>query len=424
MTKKNKNKKISASLKSTRQKRNNQECRVFEVKVDKSYLNENTFQDTIRLFLESKWFRNHALSQKDVFDVDDKIEKVKVKVKDKFEKRELKVLGSQIKQSILAELRQDIYNLSAKKKKGYKVGALKFKSRCDSINLKQFGNTYQIKGNRIKIQGIKQWFRVRGLNQVEGYEIANAKFIEKGGDFYFHITCYRKKQRQPKKEKPLNFVATDFGIKNQITLSKNIQINYSVEMPDRFRTLCKNLSKKEKFSSNWNKAKVLVQKEYLKTNNQKKDIKNKILHILKDEFNPIIFQNDCMQGWQRIWGKRMFNTAIGGIIADLRKSATAIKVDRFFPSTKRCSSCHHIQNVGLDERIFVCEKCNYTTPRDLNSTYNIEEEGLKKLGVEYTKYTPVETKPLPKLLERFNSIPRVKASFVVDTGSPMALAVG
>ena len=263
---------------------------------------------------------------------------------------------------------------------------------------------------------------MRGLNQIDGYEIANARFINRGGDFYFHITCYKERNNKPvkiKKQKLLSPVSIDFGIKNQVTLSKNIQINYSVEMPKRFRKLCQDFSRKEPYSKNWYKAKTLLEKEYLKTNNQKKDIKNKLLHILKDEFDIIIFQNDCMQGWQRIWGRRMFNTAIGGIIADLRKnSATTIKVDRFFPSTKRCSDCHHIQKVGLDERIFVCEKCNYTMPRDLNSTYNIEQEGLKQIGVEYTKYTPVETEPLPKLLERFNSIPRVKASLVVESGSP------
>lgn len=428
MTNRKKNKKISTSLIATREKRKNQVCKVFEMKVDKSHLSTKTLAETERVFLEAKWYRNHALSQKDVFKVSDKLKKVKVKVKDKFEKRDIQVLSSQMKQSVLEQIKTDISNLSKKKNKGQKVGALKFKSKCDSINLKQFGNTYQIKRDKIKIQGIKQWFRVRGLNQIEGYECANAKFINKGGDFYFNITCYKIKENKSKKSKEpqkLEPVSIDFGIKNQITLSKNIQINYSVEMPKRFRKLCQDFSRKEKYSKNWYKAKTIIEKEYLKTNNQKKDIKNKLLYILKDEFNPIIFQDDCMGGWQRIWGRRMLNTAIGGIIADLRKnSATTVKVDRFFPSTKRCSNCHHIQKVGLDERIFVCKKCSFTAPRDLNSTYNIEEEGLKQLGVEYTKYTPVEMKPLPKLLERFNSIPRVKASFVVESGSPMTLVVG
>ena len=421
MTKKKKNKKISASLKLTRDKRKNQICKVFEVKVDKSHLSKKTFQDSQLLFLEAKWYRNHALSHKNVFKVSDKLKKVKVKVKDKFENRKITVLSSQMKQSVLEQIKSDIKGLSEKKKKGGKIGKLKFKSECKSINLKQFGNTYSLRNGKIKVQGIKQCYTVCGLNQLDGYEIANANFVHKGGDFYFHITCYKNKEKNPKKSKTPNFVSLDFGIKNQITLSKNIQINYSVSMPKRFKKLCQSLSRKEKYSKNWYKAKTLVEKEYLKTNNQKKDIKNKILYILKDEFSTIIFQNDCMHGWQRIWGKRMFNTAIGGIIADLRKSATSIKVERFFPSTKRCSDCHHIQKVGLEERIFVCKKCNYTMPRDLNSTYNIEQEGLKELGVEYTKYTPVETEPLPKLLERFNSIPRVKASLVVEAGSPVYL---
>ena len=130
MTKKVKNKKIGTSLKLTKEKRKNQECKVFELKADKSRFSKDGLNQAIRFFLEAKWFTNYALSQKDIFKVDDKVKKVKVKVKDKFEKRELKVLGSQIKQSIISELHDNIKSLSTTKKKGRKIGSIKFKSKC------------------------------------------------------------------------------------------------------------------------------------------------------------------------------------------------------------------------------------------------------------------------------------------------------
>jgi len=43
-----------------------------------------------RLFLEAKWLYNHILSQHNIFEMDDKIHEVPVKVKDVFEIRDLR----------------------------------------------------------------------------------------------------------------------------------------------------------------------------------------------------------------------------------------------------------------------------------------------------------------------------------------------
>lgn len=95
-----KNETIKATLKSTRDKRKTQICRVYETKIDQSHLNHATQEHLNRLFLEGKWLRNHVLSQKKIFGIDDKISEVPVKVKDIFEIRELNCLSSQMRQSI------------------------------------------------------------------------------------------------------------------------------------------------------------------------------------------------------------------------------------------------------------------------------------------------------------------------------------
>jgi len=120
---------ISASIKATREKRKSQDCKVFEVKVDMSHLSKTTCEQIKRVFLEAKWLYNYTLAQENVFDADDKIKEVEVKVKDVFEKRELTILGSQLKQSVIDGLTQNIKNLSKSKKKGIVVGKLNFISR-------------------------------------------------------------------------------------------------------------------------------------------------------------------------------------------------------------------------------------------------------------------------------------------------------
>lgn len=410
---------LSASLKATRLKRTNQICRVFEVKLDESHLNKTTKAELDTLFLEAKWLYNHVLSQEDIFNVDSKIDKVQIKVKEETEDRELKVIGSQMKQSVVDSVKQNILNLSKRKDAGYKVGKLNFKSYCNSIDLKQFGNTYRINGNKIKIQGIKKYFVVRGLNQINSdYEIANAKIVKRSSGYYFKITCFIDKNRINIIKKKTEPVGIDMGILNQITLSNSIEIKYQVPVATKkLRRLHKLTSKKKKHSSNGNKARIELAREYEYYNNQKQDIKNKIVHILKTDFSRVVFQDDNIKAWQRIWGKRMLNTAIGGITEDLKRIPTSVKVSRWFASTKECPICKHKQKVGLDERVFVCEHCGYTKDRDWKSAECILEEGMKQIGAEYTQFKPMESDSPTSILERFNAIPRVEARLLCEVGS-------
>ncbi|MGB5593066.1 MAG: RNA-guided endonuclease TnpB family protein [Crocosphaera sp.] len=47
-------------------------------------------------------------------------------------------------------------------------------------------------------------------------------------------------------------------------------------------------------------------------------------------------------------------------------------VDRWFPSSKTCSSCGHIQPMPLKQRTYACGGCGLTIDRDLNAAMNLE----------------------------------------------------
>ncbi len=84
--------------------------------------------------------------------------------------------------------------LCSLKKKGRRVGRLKFKSAVNSIPLKQPGNTYRILDKRhIKIQNIKEPLRVFGIDQLQERDLANANLIQRSGDFYLMVTCFESK---------------------------------------------------------------------------------------------------------------------------------------------------------------------------------------------------------------------------------------
>ena len=49
-----------------------------------------------------------------------------------------------------------------------------------------------------------------------------------------------------------------------------------------------------------------------------------------------------------------------------------IQVDRFYPSSKKCSCCGNIKkDLKLSDRVYVC-KCGLTIDRDLNAAINLK----------------------------------------------------
>ena len=60
------------------------------------------------------------------------------------------------------------------------------------------------------------------------------------------------------------------------------------------------------------------------------------------------------------------------------KAKHYVEIDRWFPSSKRCSKCGHVKaELGLDERTYRCETCGNVLDRDYNASINILDEGLR-----------------------------------------------
>jgi putative transposase len=50
-----------------------------------------------------------------------------------------------------------------------------------------------------------------------------------------------------------------------------------------------------------------------------------------------------------------------------------VKIDRWFPSSKTCSSCHHVvPSLPLSVREWQCPSCGETHDRDINAALNIQ----------------------------------------------------
>ena len=60
---------------------------------------------------------------------------------------------------------------------------------------------------------------------------------------------------------------------------------------------------------------------------------------------------------------------------------TVVAIDRWYPSSKRCSCCGYtLEKLHLETRQWTCPECNTTHDRDINAARNIRAAGLAVLA--------------------------------------------
>jgi putative transposase len=403
--------------KETKKRRSNMDCRVFELKLDRSKMSKKTRKHLSQLFVEAKWFYNYCLSMEDINDSDTTIKKVPVKVKEGYEDRPLLVFGGEMKQAMKARIFGSLSSLKALKQKGRKVGRLKFKSRINSIPLKQYGATHQLdrKRSMVKIRSVKKWLKASGLDQIpDDVEIANANLVRKADDFYLKVTTFGEKKERVVPEASIGI---DFGCETQLTFSDGTKVKFQVPVSERLRRLDRKIMRNRRpDSKKKNQDRIKRQREYDHISNKKKDIRHKIVHAITSSFRYVCFQDESIHAWQASGhGRKIQNSGVGGIISDLKnKSVTPCEVPKFFPSTQLCPSCGSRNKLSLKERTYICG-CGFERDRDWKSASCIETEGLiqKRVPVERRDFKVQESSASAfiGLLSKIDGI-RVKVSGV------------
>ena len=402
-----KNTQIKATLKATKERRSLKRCRTINLKIQKNKLNKQQQEHLFMLFVEAKWIYNHILN-----DIKNRandtyvksLKQIEVPMQDKeVEIKPLNFISSQMKQSVATQVKSNLSALAELKKKGHKVGKLKFKSFVNSINLKQYKITHRINfaTNKISIQGMKKDIKVNGLNQIKEFaskfpdlEIANAKLLKANDDYYLNLTIYHTDI-----EKKNEVLGIDMGIKEQITLSNGVGFSYNIKESKQLKKLQRRLSKKkgskknEKKSSNFYKTLSKLKKEYKKVSNKRTNINNHIFSLIEN-YKFISMQDEMIKTWHqhKIFGKKIQYSGLGAIKSKIKnlESHRINILSKSLPTTKGCSNCGSIKNMTLNDRVYICPECNIKIPRDLNSTFNMIK--LSKFSVEHRKTMPLEDK--------------------------------
>ncbi|NER96912.1 MAG: IS200/IS605 family element transposase accessory protein TnpB [Symploca sp. SIO1B1] len=150
----------------------------------------------------------------------------------------------------------------------------------------------------------------------------------------------------------------------------------------------KRLSRKQKGSSNRNKAKIVIAKVHNKISRCRADFLHKLSRKLVDENQVIVVENLAIKGMVRNHklAKSISDAGWGMFCTMLKYKAewegkTYLEIDRFFPSSKTCHVClNQVSNLPLNIREWTCGKCKTHHDRDTNAAINIREEGLRILA--------------------------------------------
>ena len=367
-----KNLKIKDTLRATKERRSNMDCRVISVKVQENRLSKAKLEKLYRCFLEGKWLYN-AVVATDSLSLED-TSAVQVKVKDTFEVREINTLSAQMKQSVVDSAKTNVCNLSKAKRKGLKVGKLRFKKECNEINLKQFGKTYKIKSrNKLSIEKIGVLV-VNGLEQInlDEVEFANAKLVKKPSGFYINITVYSNKQPEVQTEKEV--LGLDMGIKDQLIFSNGVKVNFYLEESEQLKGLMRKLNRQTKGSNQYKQTLNRIKRIFEHQNNKKNDVVNKLNSVLKTNY-IVCFQDELLNQWKSKKSKRRFSFGrkvqhgiLGRVKDKLKKNSTNVMLESSVPTTQTCPVCGCLTKHSLDKRVYHCEHCGFeNTDRDVHS---------------------------------------------------------
>lgn len=383
-----KNARIREAGMATRDRRASMDCRVRDLKIVTNRLSGLQKEALRAIFLESKWLRNAALAAErfDIAYLKELNGAVTVMTPVGVESRELKWLGSQMRQAAIAQLQRDLKALSASKTRGRKVGRLRFTREVNSIDLQQFKMTYDVdfERGRARIQNIPGRLVVRGLAQLkaEGVELANAKLVRRADGYHLLVTTYEPRTATVRGNEE---IGVDFGVKTSFTLSDGSKVNAVIEEGERLKRLQRKLSRQIKGSSGHSKTRALIRREYLRLDNRKDELANQFVHSLSSK-GTVYFQDELISSWKRRGSgsrgsRKIHHGVLGRVKTRLKSLPDSVMLPSWVATTAWCPQCGEKNPQELGNRIYECG-CGHSADRDVHAAAN-----MVILGKRYQAFT-------------------------------------
>ncbi|NEP77763.1 MAG: IS200/IS605 family element transposase accessory protein TnpB [Okeania sp. SIO3B3] len=255
-----------------------------------------------------------------------------------------------------------------------KYPKFKKKGRSDSFTIDNCGKPIELNGWNHKLPFIGM------VKTYEPIEVSTKKITisRQAGDWY--LSCSYEFHPITTAQKT-DAIGVDLGVKTLATLSDG-KVFESVRSYHKFEAKLSRLQylnrHKEVGSANWKKAQLKIARLHRKVANIRHDALHKLTTYLAKNHGSVSIEDLNVSGMLR-------NHKLAKSIADqgfyeFRRQleykcewhgSELVVVDRFFPSSKTCSRCGHVQDMPLNLRTYDCQECGLSIDRDLNASINL-----------------------------------------------------
>ena len=247
----------------------------------------------------------------------------------------------------------------------------------------------KLENGHIKLPKIKKPIKIKQHREIPAdHKIKSCTISKtKTGKYYISILTEYEKDIQPveiRKVVGLDFAMDGLYVESERGEKANYPRYYRQAL-DKLAKAQRILSRRKKGSARWEKQRLKVAKLYEKTANQRRNFLHHKSKELATNYDAVIIEDLDMKGMSQAlnFGKSVHDNGWGMFISFLEyklkeQGKQLVKIDKWFPSTKKCSRCGNEKEMSLSERVYKCT-CGLVLDRDYNSAINIKKEGLRLL---------------------------------------------
>ena len=293
---------------------------------------------------------------------------------------------SQVLQQAIKDLDRGIKSFNRERKKGKDHGFPGYRKKYVNDSIK-FPQHIKLDNNHVLLPKIG-WVRFIKSREIEG-TIKQAVVKRQNNHWYVNLTCEIEKEVPEVEIRESHVIGLDVGLLTFATLSSGELIpnpKFLKTQLSKVKYLQKQFSKTKKGSKNRLKIRKKLSRLHEHIRNQRDDFLHKLTTHLVQNYDAIVVENLNVRGMVK---NRCLSFAISDVSWSRFFSLLSYKcewygkklivVDRFFPSSKMCSSCGALQDMPLKERTYKCAQCGSVMDRDLNAALNIRKAGISFL---------------------------------------------
>lgn len=266
--------------------------------------------------------------------------------------------------------------------KSIKVGFPRFKSKQHARSSFRLTGSIRVFDDAIQLPRLGRLrLKERSYLPTHGVHILSAT-VSKRTERWFVSLQVEMDLGDPIIEAGKPVVGVDLGIAALATVSDGIVVeNPRALRRDlaKLRRLQRRVSRRQKGSANRRKAVKQLAKAHRRVANVRQNAlhqatsrlaKTKSVVVLEDlNVNRMLRNHHLAQAIADV-GMAEFRRQLG--YKGAWYGCTVVIADRFYPSTKRCSSCGHVKpKMSLGERVYRCDHCGLVIDRDLNAALNL-----------------------------------------------------